>query len=257
MSTVELVVHPTCFSSYRLLKTLSEKGLLNRLRILVADKPGVGFEKKAWSVPWLLVNGEPAAADPLEPWEVEAVLEGRGLQPPGDLAESFMTSVMHSSYASSLVVLWGSLEPVLDKGFAKAVYRAPLTHVDVDKALEKVREKAGELYDEWVDKLRRTLAVAFTRELYWFSNRKLTADSLVQASRPEVIGAWLLAKASIGRVGLPPNPLGAGAVNAGEISSFISKGAKGILNKVENEAEALFNDKEYWLMISRLKSGSW
>jgi len=71
MSIVELVVHPTCFSSYRLLKTLSEKGFLNRLRILVADKPSIGLEKKAWSVPWLLVNGEPAAADPLEPWEVE------------------------------------------------------------------------------------------------------------------------------------------------------------------------------------------
>ena len=254
MSTVELVVHPTCFSSYRLLKTLRERGLLNRLRILVADKPGVGLEKKAWSVPWLLVNGEPAAADPLEPWEVEAVLEGRSLQPPSDPAESFMTSVMHSSYASSLVVLWGSLEPVLDKGFAKAVYRAPLTRVDVDKALGEVRERAGGLYGEWVDRLRRTLAVAFARELYWFSNRKLTVDGLLQASRPEVIGAWLLAKASIGRVGLPPNPLGAGVVNAEEISSFISKGAKGILNKVENEANTLFNDEEYWSIISWLKS---
>ena len=255
MSIVELVVHPTCFSSYRLLKTLGEKGFLNRLRILVANKPSIGFEKKAWSVPWLLVNSEPAAADPLEAWEVEAALEGRGLRPPADPAESFMTSVMHSSYASSLVVLWGSLEPVLDKGFAKAAYRAPLTGVDVDKALEEVRGRMRELYDEWVDKLRRTLAVAFARELYWSSNRRLTTDDLVSASRPEVIGAWLLAKASIGRVGLPPNPLGAGMANAEEISSFISKTGKGILNKVENEANTLFNDKEYWEIVNRLKNG--
>uniref|UniRef100_A0A7C2FR86 Uncharacterized protein n=1 Tax=Thermosphaera aggregans TaxID=54254 RepID=A0A7C2FR86_9CREN len=111
-----------------------------------------------------------------------------------------------------------------------------------------------ELYDEWVDKLRRALAVAFTRELYWSSNRKLAADDLVNVSRPEVIGAWLLAKASIGRVGLPSNPLGAGMANAGEISSFISKTGKGILNKFENEANMLFNDNDYWEMINRLKT---
>ncbi|MEZ0394596.1 MAG: hypothetical protein ABWK00_06110 [Desulfurococcaceae archaeon] len=248
MASVEIVVHPTCATSYEVLKRLAAKGLLDRVEVTVADSPAM-IRRGVWSVPWILVNGVPAATDPVTAEEVESIIRGASVSPPGDVAGAFMDAVLHSSYALSVVALWGSLEPAIDQGLVSAALRAPLTGANVAGALSLLREQASELYSKWEDAMARALGVSFVRDAWWASGGSLEPEALESIASPTAIGAWLLARASVGRVGLPPNPLGRGRRAAERISEFVVRGARGLLNRVRAEQGKILGDGDYWRLL--------
>ncbi|MET1127884.1 MAG: hypothetical protein ABWW70_00995 [Thermoproteota archaeon] len=248
MARITLVVHPTCASSYRVVKHLDERGLLGRVELVVADKPSAAFRYRAWSVPWVLVDGEPAASDPVSPEELERIIVEGKAGAPGSVEEAFMEAVLHSAYASSLALLWGSLEPVLDRDLASAALRSPLTGVKPEEALQRVGAEAERLYGEWSDKMARALGISFVREAWWALRGKLTAEALRDMATPAAVGAWLLAKASIGRIGLPSRPLlREGPAEA--IARFVRAAARGLLNKIEREQREILEDGRYWSIL--------
>lgn len=251
MRKIRVLVHPTCASSYEAVKHLTAKGLINKVELIVADSPSIGLRHGAWSVPWVVVGWEPAAADPVTPQEVEAMVRNEAVSLPSDPVEVFMKTVLYSAYASSLVAVWGSLDPVLDEDLAFAAVRAPFTGASPSRVLADVRGKAGELYEEWIGMIYRALRVSFVREMWWSTGGSVTPEELSGAATPAVVGAWLLAKASLGRVGLPSNPCGRVVEAAKAISWFVGRNAKGLIDKVKKEQEEILGDKEYWSIISR------
>lgn len=235
MAPVTVYVHPTCPSSRALLEGLDSRGLLGRVRVVDATLPGPTgvLWRGVWSVPWVVVDGEPAAADPVAPEEVEAMVEGRRLEPPRDPVRAFMETVMHSGYAASLVVVHGSLEPVLDRSLASAAVRAPLTGADPESVLSSVRDDMEALYEDWIDPLARVAGLAVARALYWARGR-LEPEDLANISEGTV-SAVLLALASIGRAGIPGRP----PRESGRVASFLRRGSAGIARKITREQEAL------------------
>lgn len=153
MASVEIFVHRTCPSSARLLEEIKEAGLQERVKIIDTSLLGPAgvLRYNVWSVPWMTVNGKPAAADPISLDEVEAALEGKKLVLEGDYAELFMNTVLHSSFASIQIVVHGSLDPVLDKSLASAAVRPPSSGIEPDVVLSRVKEQADKLYSEWID----------------------------------------------------------------------------------------------------------
>jgi predicted thioredoxin/glutaredoxin len=251
MRRIRVLVHPTCASSYEVVRHLAARELLDKVELIVADNPSIGLRHGAWSVPWVIVGWEPAAADPVTPQEVEAMVRNEIVSLPGDPVEAFMKTVLYSAYASSVVTVWGSLDPVLDEDLASAAVRAPLTGISPNRVLADVRDRAGELYEKWIGMIYRALGVSFVREMWWSTGGSITPEELSEAATPAVVGAWLLAKASLGRVGLPSNPRGRVVEAAKAISGFVARNAKGLINKVKKEQEKILGDKEYWSIISK------
>lgn len=248
-----LIIHPTCSSSYKLILELHSSGLLAKLKVFIASEPVYAEKYFAWSVPWLVVRDTPAAADPIILEEVKAAIRGEALDPRNPV-EAVKEALLHSGYALSVVATWGDLSPVVTPGFVSAATRAPLTGVSVADAVHVIKEKSSEILRELGGSIYRALAVIFTRDAWWASSGELTEDELRAVATPLFIKAWLLARASIGRVGLPGDPRRVSREVAEFIANFVSRNAKGLLSKVRSEQEKILGDKEYWRILSEIES---
>jgi predicted thioredoxin/glutaredoxin len=197
------------------------------------------------------VDGQAAATDPVEYSELEAIIENRELVI-RDPLEAFKNTIIHSGYLSSIVALWGSINPVLNNEVISVAIREPITKIDVEYVKGRIVEKKEEIYREIIDVVYRTLGIAFVRELLWASRGELTEDDLTKYVNPLIVKTWLIAKASIGRIGLPRDPWNRGSESAEAISNFISRSARGILNKVKREYEEITSDEDYWRVIREI-----
>jgi predicted thioredoxin/glutaredoxin len=250
MGRLVIVVHRTCASSYKLYRGLKERGLLGSVELRPASSPEAGGAPLVWSVPWLLVGGEPAGADPLPLEVVEAAVRGERLEPPEDPLEAFMEAILHSSAASSLVALNYSLAPALSPALAKAALHTPLTGLEPRPALEEASRRERELLEEWGAKIGRALASAFVRELWWSRGGRLKPGEVEEAAERGVFRLWLLAKASLGRAGLPPDPRGAPSNPiVEEAESFLSRVGSMLAARIEKEQGEVLGDEE-WARVS-------
>ena len=248
MPRVRMLIHPTCAASYEAVKRLHEEGLLDRVELASTAAPGEAMRLAAWSVPWVLVDGEPAATDPVDPVEVVEIATGTWARRVEDPVAAFMSAVLHSAYAAAVAYLHGSLGPVLDPALASAAARSPLSGIDPGSVLEAVQGEAGRLYTEWEDRLMRALGISYAREAWWASGGSLDRDGLRALATPEAVGAWLVAKASIGRTGLPANPVPRREA-VERLATFIGRGAAGLVSRIRREQERILGDKEYWALL--------
>ncbi|WP_048812880.1 hypothetical protein [Acidilobus saccharovorans] len=245
---VTIYFHPSCETSHEVITGLRRAGALGRVRLvrlgsLEAVRLGV------LSVPWVTVGDEPAATDPVSAEEVIDIVNGSKVDP-GDPVEAFMNSVLHSSLASAVAILHGSLAPVAVRELVSAAVRSPVSGVRPEQVIGEVIRKDRELFAEWRDKLRRALSISFVRELYWASGGALSPQLVRELSRPEVVGLWLLGKGSLGRSALPYNPKGSASEDVEWIAEFVSRTASGLLEKVREEQEGIYSDKEYMEVVS-------
>lgn len=244
---MKLVVHPTCPSSRRVVMELYREGLLNLVDLIVAEDPWGAMGSSGglvWSVPWFIGDkGEPLAADPIGEGESTRILRGEPVELGKDPLEAFLDAVLHSGYATVVALVHGSLSPLADPGFISAATRAPLTGVDVGELRRRILEGGEKLYSSIEDKLVRAAAVGFARDLYWALGRRLDAEELKAHASPGAIAAWLLAKASIGRIGLPRTPSKPEPADA--IAGFIARTAAGLARRVSREQEEIASDKVF------------
>jgi len=254
--TPVLYIHPTCATSYEAVKHLAAKGLLDGIRLVSTAEPAASgvLRGSVWSVPWLVVESVPVATDPVAPGEVESILLGEGPLRRGDPVEEFMEAVLHSAYAAAVSYLHGSIRPVIDTAFISAATRAPLRGLDVEEVAREVAARADELYREWEDRLMRALGISFVRELWWATRGGVTRERLRELAAPETLGLWLIAKASIGRNGLPDRPL-PGPEKLERLASFVARGAAGLLSRVKREQERILGDEEYWRLLQEKLAG--
>lgn len=247
VSELRLYVHPTCYSSYTLLKYLASKGLMGSTRLVSLTEPWEAVSSGIVSVPWLSLNGEPAAADPVRGEEVEAIIRGANISPPRDPLKAYMDSVLASSYASSLALLHGSLEPAAFTSLAKAALRYPLTRLDPGPLLETVKSEGRSLYESFEARIARVVAVSYVRELYWASGGLLRPGDL-RVDRLSV-AAWLMAKASVGRAGLPSNPVRANWDGIEVVVGIVEGRGDSILEDVRREQATIYGDLEYLKLL--------
>lgn len=228
MAKVQILVHKTCPSSSRLLSELRSLGLEGKVEVIDTTLlgPSEALRRGVWSVPWMLVDGQPAAADPISVEEVKAALEGKRVRVEGDPAQMFMETVLHSSFASVQVVVHGSLDPVLDWSLASAAVRAPLSGINPDYVISDVERRKSELYSEWIDKLSRMAAMAVARMLYW-AKGSLTREDLESVDE-SLVSAILLSLASIGRAGIP---VPVKPREAWRVVRFLRRGAAGLARR--------------------------
>jgi len=239
-----LYFHQSCATSREVILGLSRRGLLERVELIPLDGGIESLRAGVWSVPWLVIDGMPVATDPVTADEVAEIING-GKVDVGDPLDAFMNAVLHSSLATALTLLHGSVAAVADPSLASAAARSPLTGVDPEALAARVRAEGDRLFLEWRDKLRRAATVSYVRELYWASGGAITAEELAAHATQASVGAWLIAKGSLGRAALPPRPKGVAREDAEWIASFVRRAARGLLEKVREEQESIYSDSEY------------
>ncbi len=244
-----IYVHKTCASSYGLYRELASRRLLERVELRPTIAPVDETGRLIWSVPWLLVDGAPAGTDPLSFEVVKAAIAGERVEAPRDVGEVFMEAVLHSALAASIVVVNGSLRPVLDEGFVSAALHSPLTGVEPSEAARAIAEREQELLEAWLGKLSRAVAISFVRESWWASGGAINASSLTKLVESGGFKTWLLGKASVGRLGLPGDPRDlAENPRIAEAEDFIVKAAPALIRRVAREQEEVLGDQE-WMRI--------
>jgi len=242
---IRVYVHATCYSSYSLVKYLIGKGLTGGINIVDVSRASE-VDGAILSVPWVKLGSTVAAADPVSGEEVEAMIQGSYTPNIRDPLESFIKTLLASSYASSIAFLHGDLGYAAFRELAEASLRAPFTNQDVTGLVETVKRDGKGLYEELEFKLAKVIAINYVRDLYWASGGTLDSEGLERRVDETSILAWLIAKAGVGRVGLPGNPLVAINREGVKLLSSIleSEGSK-ILAGVRREQEAILGDVAY------------
>lgn len=245
-----LLVHPSCPSSRAVLLGLYEHGLLDRVKVASTLKPAVYTGLFPWSVPLLAGPDGALAMDPLDPIEVVSIVEGSWSQGYHDPVDQFLRSVLYSAYGSAIALVHGSFQPLMDESFLGPALRLPLLDpAAASRFAEVVKSSAGKLYSESWEAVARALAIAVVRMIYWASRGNVSAEDL-QELREDIVSAIILSMASVGRSHLPPKPSKVRA--SGFVASFIRRGARGLLRKVRQEQELLWEDKDYVRLLGRL-----
>ncbi len=254
-ASIIMYIHPTCATSYSIIKYLYEKNLIDRIKIIntsmVHRLPGF----KIWSVPWVVRNNKPVATDPVDGKELEALIEGNEIIIK-DLVNAFMSSVLHSVLASAIAALHSSIRPVIDVDLLNAATRGMLEDSEAVNVINELSSKSEILYEEWRERIARALSISFVRDVWWSHGGQLEHSDVEAIATPGYIGAWLIAKAGIGRIALPDKPLllhtNTKTLNA--MSRFIRSNVKGLVRKIEKEQKTIIDDGEYWNIINRISS---
>lgn len=249
-----IYIHPTCYSSYTLVKYLLDRGLINEVNIVDTSNPS-SLDVRILSVPWVTLGSRVIAADPVTGSEIESMIRGAYKPVVDNPLESFLKTLLASSYASSLALLHGDVSYAVFRELVEASLRTYYSGVDPESVAEILRREGRSLYESLEVKLAKVLAVNYVRELYWASSGTLSHEMLVSATNRLSVTSWLLAKASIGRVGLPGNPLKSINVDGVElvISILEAEGSK-IVEGIRREQETIFSDMSYISYLTRLKA---
>lgn len=253
---LRIYVHPTCYSSYKLLKHLMENGLINRVKVIDTSNPSL-LDRFVLSVPWVTIGSRTVAADPVSGEEVKLMIEGSYKPTIGNPLESFKVTLLSSSYASSIALLHGDLSYAAFRELVEASLRTPLTGLDPEEVLEIVRRDGVSLYEELEVRIAKVLATSYIRELYWASGGSLNEKDLRGRVDRVAVLTWLMAKASVGRLGLPSNPLTMANRDGVEIIvNILEASGDKILSDVRREQETIFKDISYTSFLKSLEQRS-
>ena len=251
LSNITLYVHPTCFSSYGLVKLLKALDLLGSLRIInVESDPGLALKEQVISVPWLSLNGVAVATDPLEPQLVVDAIKGNDLskyapEDINDAIEKFKQGVIASAYASSVLLTCESLAPLISCGFLEVASRVRLGRAKLTELVNHVKSAEPKITEEIKGDCVKVAAKNIIRELYWLG---LDLYKAIEELNEQQVSLWLLAKSSIGRAGIPLNTGGI-LSSAKLILEEISAEKERYIKSVIKEQKTILSDEGYLRLI--------
>ncbi|MCX8196275.1 MAG: hypothetical protein N3F67_04280 [Acidilobaceae archaeon] len=236
---ITVYVHPSCYSSYLLLKALGKK--LSGVEFKALRTPQASLSRGIVSVPWVEVGGVPAAADPVEAEEVEQMALG-SYSPRPEPEQAFLKALLGSSFASSLSLLHGDVFPAISEALVSAAIRAPYSGLPVREVAQSLRRSSKALYEAVEDKLARAVSMTYVRELYWAGSAEVKVDRAAFSS-------WLLAKASIGRAGLPLDPREKNEKGIDIALSLLESEKEKMMERVRREQSTIYGDREYLELV--------
>jgi Predicted thioredoxin/glutaredoxin len=241
---IKIVLHHTCKSSYTLYKAL--KGT-----------PGVEFEmagvpyfsylrQYVLSVPAVFKDGELVLLDPVEPDDVVALRDGKTEKDLDidEAVDNFVRGIMASQALLATVMLYRSVRPVLDPDLVSVLSRARYHRQEhkTPRVLERIKEREGELLREHWEHLVKLLTFGLVREMYWL-------DVDVEEVEKSHVKMWILAKATLGRLGLPhPRPAVPNEV-VDAVYATLKESGRRYLDRVVEEQSIILSDAEFLSLI--------
>lgn len=248
---LDIYYHPTCASSHRVIRELSGRNLLPKVRLISVSRaiPDV-LGGEIWSVPWIVENGVPLATDPIDPEEAAGIVENGRAKIPDDGVKAFMSAVLSSLYATSLVYVHDSLRPVMSTRFAAAALRSALGGPDPRPVMESAARDERAILEKYRGKLVRVLSYGLMRIMWWSRGGSAPPDPPDE----HYTALWLLSTVSLGRAGLPERPQRVLDV-ARELADAMKGDFDRLTERIGYEQSEIMGDMEYWGLLAAGSSG--
>lgn len=240
---MEVVVHHTCASSWKLHRALRGRPGISWVPASIAH-----LRRSVLGVPAVFANGRLVLLDPVSPEDVEALLSGSSAGPltAGEALQNFVAGVLYNQALLSLAVLHGSFTPIAeDRELVEVLTRARFKGRPeaAEEAAEELADGGRALFEESYEGAIKALAFGMARELYWLGLKPGDVDERFAA-------AWLLAKATVGRIGLQfPRP-GVDKKTAADLAAVIKERGEAYLAKIEEEQKAIAADADFLFLFS-------
>ena len=246
-----LVIHPTCKTSYSLIKALStNKSLLKETIIIdAASNPSYTLRLEVLSVPAIVVDSEPVYAGPIDIEKAITVLQDpktivESSSDPRNLAER-IPLIIGDSQALSSILVYNGLEAVL--GFKNTI-RAGLgvrEHGIVDEAIKEFVD-SRELVESAYRKAVRNLAYNTIRLLYWtYCKRFKRLRDVEEFLSLDHLALMLEASSTYGRIGLIHYRRKSLVEKTRPVYEYIREKYDRIIDYVTREQEEIIGDEEY------------
>ncbi|WP_449462432.1 hypothetical protein PQ610_00090 [Tardisphaera miroshnichenkoae] len=238
---MEVYYHPSCLSSYKLIKGLESAGYLGAVRLVnTAKEFQDALEKGVISVPYVFAGGRPVLVDPVTYDEVIDLLQGkkRASITVEQAAQNFIRSVSASAFAATASLMRGSFKSLLSGGFMLAASKIYLhdREFELGELLSYLEDNDSRLFEESRDHLIRSVAYNVLRMSFWAGHE----DGLDDAT----IKMLLLARGSLGRVAIPyPPDISESLVKS--ISETLAERGQKYLEMLRQERETILSDEKY------------
>lgn len=236
---IVVVVHHTCASSWKLYRDVKARGLpVKFVPASLAD-----LRRAVLGIPAVFVDGRLVLYDPVAADDLESLLRGSagGKLSVEEAIQNFVTGVIYNQALLSLAVLHRSFKPILaDKEIVEVLTRARFRGAPeaAEAAAEEISRRDAQLFAENRDRMLRALAYGLVRELYWLGISPASIGA-------EQISLWLLAKATVGRLGLQyPRPH-VDKDMAEALAAILRERGEHYLAKVAEEQSAILSDREF------------
>ena len=110
--------------------------------------------------------------------------------------------VLDNLFLSLIVYLRGDVYPILE-------YTLTVNKALKDRCIcilgfikNEIKQCGRKLYEEIKERLKKTIALNFIRELYWIRGKKLMKEEFENLYPISIFAHWVLARSSIARIGL-------------------------------------------------------
>ncbi|MGC8584076.1 MAG: thioredoxin [Thermoproteus sp.] len=236
---LEVVVHHTCSSSWKLYRDVKARGL--PVRFAPASLPDL--RRAVLGIPAVFADGRLILYDPVTADDLEVLLKGAARRdlPVDEAVQNFVTGVVYNQALLSLAVLHKSFKPILADREAVEVLTRARFHGSPEvarSAYEEISRRDAQLFAENRDKMLKALAYGLVRELYWLG----ISPSKIGV---EHVSMWIMAKATVGRLGLQyPKPHVDRDV-AEAVAAILKERGDHYLAKIAEEQSAISSDRDF------------
>ncbi len=280
MSGIKIYYHPYCLSSYKLLKSLKEKELIDKATLINTGIVSIHtIDKLLYSVPSIeyrshIVDIDPISYDLLyillsNENDIEINVSKYIFVDEDKIINRIKETIVSSSYISLYLLYVKDFDSIRDTEFIKQALRINLLkalNVRYDQYLDNIKnvlsKNANIILEEIIDKLKRAVAYNYLREQLMASNViKLSKDEIVGIGEREIhnflnkhsIKAWIIAKISKGRILLPYNTTQIEQITslANTILDILKEKYQKYIEYLANETTKIYGDKEYFSLINK------
>ena len=242
-----ILIHPTCYTSYRLLKKLSRERMLNKVKLVdVAVNPHIAFRYRILSVPAIIIDEKPVYAGPIDLDKAIELLNGNmeSIRREHVDFNDIVKAVADSFALSSIVVVHG---PKTALNFKETI-KASIGLVDDNELDERIREllSSDELVAKMYAKAVRNVAYNIVRILYWTYGKRLSSlRDLEEFLSLDHIALLLEAFTILGRIGLKHLRRKNLVEKARRVYEYLVENFSTIHSRVFEEQDQIIFDDEY------------
>jgi len=199
---IRIYIHKTCPTSIELINEIEKIGLKDMDIVDVEKSPFKAISRGYVSVPTIEIDGEIFDFGPVDiQGFIQYIREKQSPDPTQEILDRIIATILDNIFLALSIYLRGDISAILDYKPLLALLERNYGIKNVQLAFKNIQENNKEIYSQIEEKLLKTIAYGFIKELYYIHHKKLPIDYFERYTY-EIFLHWTLARSSISRIGL-------------------------------------------------------
>ncbi len=242
-----ILIHPTCYTSYRLLKKVNEEKLLDKIKLVdIAANPHIALKYGILSAPAIIIDEKLVYAGPIDLDKAVELLRGNTDSIKKDnISVNDIVKAVADSFALSSIVLIHGLDVALSFRETIKASIGIVDDSDLDSRIHELLSKT-ELVAKAYAKATRNVAYNVVRILYWTYGKRLSSlRDLEEFLSLDHLALLLEAFTILGRIGLKHLRRKNLVEKARGVYKYLTENFSTIRSRVFEEQDQIIFDDEY------------